>query len=235
MCTGVSIEQWRVAVGVMAAMAPNFKRRYKIRKATMRSIVLGKLLTVLVLLMLLMSNHTDSELEKAYHESVVQTLPPLAGVKAYKKCKNKTEQRIPVSSEPLVSVSGLLPVLCFLMVLVQKLLLMCGDVEPNPGPTPLTVDDLEVVIKELISVQDKWREIGKAFHFQEETLRDIGSKCFSCYECLRSIIRQWLHVKNPIPTWEEIVDIVSLIGEEELSHRMRYNVPGKKYHLNLWL
>ena len=66
MCTGVSIEQWRVAVGVMAAMAPNCKRRYKIRKATMRSIVLGKLLTVLVLLMLLMSNHTDSEPEKAY-------------------------------------------------------------------------------------------------------------------------------------------------------------------------
>ena len=235
MCTGVSIEQWRVAVGVMAAMAPNCKRRCKKSKATGRSFVFGKLLTVLVLLMLLMSNHTDSEPGKAHHESVVQTLPPLAGMKTDKKCKNKAEQRIQVSSEPLVSVSGLLPVLCFLMVLVQKLLLMCGDVEPNPGPTPLTIDDLEVVMKELSSVEDKWLEIGRAFNFREETLRDIESKCSSSYECLRSIIRQWLQVQAPVPTWEEIVDIVSLIGEEELAERMRHNVPGKEYAFYLWL
>ena len=235
MCTGVSIEQWRVAVGVMAAMAPNCKRRCKKSKATGRSFVLGKLLTVLVLLMLLISNHTDSKPGKACHECVVQTLPPFAGVKADKKCKNKAEQRIQVSSEPLVSVSGLLPVLCFLMVLVQKLLLMCGDVEPNPGPTPLTINDLEVVMKELSSVEDKWLEIGRAFNFREETLRDIESKCSSSYECLRSIVRQRLQVQAPVPTWEEIVDIVSLFGGEELAHRMRYSVPGKEHSFYLWL
>ena len=220
---------------MMAAMAPNCKRRCKKSKAIGRSFVLGKLLTVFVLLMLLMSNHTDSKLGKTCHECVVQTFPPLAGVKADKKYKNKVEQRIQVSSEPLVSVSGLLPVLCFLMVLVQKLLLMCGDVEPNPGPTPLTIYDLEVVMKELSSVQDKWLEIGRALHFREETLRDIESKCSSSYECLRSIIRQWLQVQAPVPTWEEIIDIVSLIGEEELAEGMRHNVPGKEYSFSLWL
>ena len=232
MCTGVCIEQWRLAVGVMAAMAPNYKKHCKKCKIIRRNS--SSSLIVLLLLLLLMSNHTDLESERAYHESVVQTLFPLAGVKADKKCKNKAEQMIQVSSE-LVSVSGLLPVLCFLMVLVQKLLLMCGDVEPNPGPTPLTINDLEVVMKELSSVQDKWREIGRAFHFREETFQDIESKCSSSYECLRSIIRQWLQVQYPVPTWEEVIDIVSLIGEEELSHRMRYNVPGKEYAFSLWL
>ena len=229
MCTGVSIEQWRVAVGVMAAMAPNCKRRCKKSKATGKSIASTKCLALLVLLLLLISNHIDYGLEKNGYESLKHVLPPLVGVLVDTN-PIRTEHRIQIPSELLVSVSGLLLVMSFLMVLVQKLLLMCGDVEPNPGPTPLTINDLEVIMKELISVQDKWLKIGNALHFREEKLQDISRTCLTSNECLRSILRQWLQVQSPIPTWEAFVDILSVIGEEELFKRMRDTVPGKKIY-----
>ena len=231
MCTGVSVEQWRAAVGAMAAVAHTRCRGKralsgarcemfctntgKLRKARRQTLWLS-LCFSLLLLSSTASPHDDCYSKEFKRVSCI--IPPLniSAVGRFDRRnhgRKSCEQRVQATTEPLVSVSGLLPVLCFLMVLVQKLLLMCGDVEPNPGPTTVTIDDLEKLMKELQNVGHKWFAIGKKLLIPEQSLLVIDSQCSDNDSCLKEMLSSWLKLPSGIKTWEILCEALSTEGE----------------------
>ena len=111
---------------------------------------------------------------------------------------------------------SLLAILSFLLVLVQILLMLCGDVEPNPGPTTLTINELDQVVKVLEPVQDKWFELGHALLVPRHTLNDLFQHC-SPDNCLREMLHAWMQSKYSTLSWETLRDAVAAIGERDLS------------------
>ena len=112
--------------------------------------------------------------------------------------------------------SSLLPVLSFLLVLVQMLLMLCGDVKPNPGPTPITMDELDEVVKTLLPIQHKWLELGGALHIPQQTLNVLSRHC-SPDDCLKAVLHEWIQLKDSILTWETLSEAVASVGEKDLS------------------
>ena len=115
-----------------------------------------------------------------------------------------------------VNRSSLLAVLSFLLVLVQILLMLCGDVEPNPGPTTLTINELDEVVKVLQPVQDKWFELGHALLVPWQTLDTLLQHC-GPENCLREMIYAWMQSKYSTLSWETLRDAVAAIGVRDLS------------------
>ena len=115
-----------------------------------------------------------------------------------------------------VNRSSLLTVLSFLLVLVQILLMLCGDVEPNPGPTTLTINELDQVVKVLQPVQDKWFELGHTLLVPRQTLDTLFQHC-SPENCLGEMIYAWMQSKYSTLSWETLRDAVAGIGERDLS------------------
>ena len=106
--------------------------------------------------------------------------------------------------------------LLVLLVLVQVLLMLCGDVEPNPGPTTLTINELDQVLKTLQFIQHKWLELGRALLVPEQTLEILFRYC-SPENCLREMLQVWMQSKDSILNWETVRDAVAAIGETDLS------------------
>ena len=106
--------------------------------------------------------------------------------------------------------------LLVLLVLVQMLLMLCGDVEPNPGPTILTINELDQVVKVLQPVQDKWFELGQALLVPRHTLDTLFQHC-SPENCLGEMIYAWIQSKYSTLSWETLSDAVAGIGERDLS------------------
>ena len=106
--------------------------------------------------------------------------------------------------------------LLVLLVLVQMLLMLCGDVEPNPGPTILTINELDQVVKILQPVQDKWFELGHALLVPRHTLDTLFQHC-SPENCLGEMIYAWMQSEYSTLSWETLRDAVAGIGERDLS------------------
>ena len=120
-----------------------------------------------------------------------------------------------------VNRSSLLPLLSFLLVLVQILLMLCGDVEPNPGPTTLTMNELDQVVKVLQPIQHKWLELGCALLVPQQTLVVVSQQC-SPENCLRVMLQVWMQSKDSVLTWETLSDAVVAVGEKDLSQSINH-------------
>ena len=117
--------------------------------------------------------------------------------------------------------------------LVEMLLMRSGDVEPNPGPTILTISDLQVVCEAMCPVRADWDKIGAQLQIDNITLKCLERENNKCEDCLRLMLEEWLSQIEPVPCWEAIVGAVFHVGEEQLANSIRgkycpqYTLPVK--------
>ena len=104
------------------------------------------------------------------------------------------------------------------LFLVEMLLIRSGDVEPNPGPTILTLKDLEKLCEALFPARARWDRIGAQLQIDGGTLECINRENKECEACLRIVLEEWLSQQiDPVPCWEAIVGAVCNVGKEELA------------------
>jgi len=94
--------------------------------------------------------------------------------------------------------------------------MLCGDVEPNPGPTQLTINELDLAVKVLQPVQDKWFELGHSLLFPRQTLNTLFHHC-SPNNSLREMLHAWMQSKYSTLSWETLSEALAAIGERNLS------------------
>ena len=105
--------------------------------------------------------------------------------------------------------------------LVEMLLMRSGDVEPNPGPTILTISDLQAVCEAMYPVRADWDKIGAQLQIDNGTLKCLERENKECEDCLRLMLKEWLSQIEPVPCWEAIVGAVFHVGEEQLANSIR--------------
>ena len=117
--------------------------------------------------------------------------------------------------------------------LVETLLMRSGDVEPNPGPTILTINDLVVVYEAVCPARARWDKIGAQLQIDDGTLECMERENKECEDCLRLMLEEWLSQIEPVPCWEAIVGAVFYVGKEQLANSIRgeycpqYTLPVK--------
>ena len=97
-------------------------------------------------------------------------------------------------------------------------LLLCGDVETNPGP--LTSSDLKQVVSSVWEARTKWFHIGIQLDMETSNLQVIKTNCHSEVDmCFTEMLTTWLKRMNPPPTWETLVDALKSqpVGYEQLA------------------
>ena len=117
--------------------------------------------------------------------------------------------------------------------LVEMLLMRSGDVEPNPGPTVLTINDLVVVYEAVCPARARWDKIGAQLQIDDGTLECMERENKECEDCLRLMLKEWLSQIEPVPCWEAIVGAVFNVGKEQLANSIivkycpQYTLPVK--------
>ena len=117
--------------------------------------------------------------------------------------------------------------------LVEMLLMRSGDVEPNPGPTILTINDLQAVCEAMYPVRADWDKIGAQLQIDNGTLKCLERENKECEVCLRLMLKECLSQIEPVPCWEAIVGAVFHVGEDQLANSIRgkycpqYTLPVK--------
>ena len=104
------------------------------------------------------------------------------------------------------------------LFLVEMLLMRSGDVEPNPGPTVLTIDDLQKVCEVVFPARARWERIGAQLKIDDGTLECIKIENKECDDYLQLVLKEWLSQQiDPVPCWEAIVGAVFNVGKEQLA------------------
>ena len=93
----------------------------------------------------------------------------------------------------------------------------------QPAGQQLTVDDLRTVIKELNDVRAEWYNIGVQLGVSVGTLKAIKKQCLNePFDCLRETLTKWLKTCLSPPTWTNIVDALSVVGEARLAAELEH-------------
>ena len=282
MCTGVSLEQWRAAVGVMAARAKvrqskkpshgkgphgtrtqinHIRGKARRRRSARHKNKVNQRKTTRIYGKYTKNNaiqctgkkwdsKTDQNEINERREgrwyipwlSVLSLLFKFCGLdfvwhtihcyvhphKRTAAVSGKKEHKMKKQGPSQIAVGGLcvnrstfLLLLSFLLVLVQMLLMLCGDVEPNPGPTPITMTQFRLVVEVLKPIQHKWLDLGKALHIPEQRLDILSWHC-SPEICLSEMLHEWLKSEDSIFTWESLRDAVAAVGEQALSQSINH-------------
>ena len=91
----------------------------------------------------------------------------------------------------------------------------------QPAGQQLTVDNLRVLTKELHNVRAKWYNIGVQLGVSVGTLKAIKEQYLNDpTDCLRETLTSLLI--SSIPTWTNIVDALSVVGEVRLAADLQY-------------
>ena len=93
----------------------------------------------------------------------------------------------------------------------------------QPAGQQLTVDDLRVLMKELNDVRADWYNIGVQLGVSVGTLKAIKSQCLNePFDCLRETLTKWLKTSLSPPTWTNVVDALSVVGEARLAAELEH-------------
>ena len=223
-------------MGAMAAMAASKSKNQKTCEKTQFQKQNIKFTQFTFLLIFLLLSHTfENDQSIEYCPNIQsQNLNHLTTV-------SKCTKRISSSSLPffvlvlLVATQILSAVSPFL---VEMLLMRSGDVEPNPGPTILTISDLQVVCEAMYPVRADWDKIGAQLQIDNVTLKCLERENKECEDCLRLMLKEWLSQIEPVPCWEAIVGAVFNVGEEQLANSIiieycpQYTLPVKANQSN---
>ena len=152
----------------------------------------------------------------------------------YRKCSKKTVAEGVGSLMSLLFSDKKKPDLSEVAMIVfvnQMLLMIAGDVEPNPGPSKqllqitdtfcshlfiylpdlLTPDDLATLVNELNKVRDKWYHLGVQLNMKTSDLNAIRSQYMNNPDdSLLEMLSVWLSRTDPSPpSWQRVVDALS--------------------------
>jgi len=84
------------------------------------------------------------------------------------------------------------------------------------------------------SVADKWRDIG--VHLLHPTL--IGKRVLnviaanhpqSVEDCCKSMFEKWLSTQKDTASWNQLIEVISIIGLHSLASRLEKVLTGKVY------
>ena len=78
---------------------------------------------------------------------------------------------------------------------------------------------LKYLMKELHpKVSDKWDDVGIELEIDDRLLIQIRKDYpGDSKQCLKEVLREWLQINNPPPSWEAIAQVMADIGEDELA------------------
>ena len=111
----------------------------------------------------------------------------------------------------------------------------------------LTITDLADVRSVLFSIRHRWYMLGSFLKISSGTLDSIKSQCKNDpSDCLLEMIKTWLSQNEPLPTWENLVHVLSSasICESELAAKictkycsevLKQLSPGKYTEYYSWL
>ena len=131
-----------------------------------------------------------------------------AGTRQEKKCQLHAVSLQTVLSPQLMLALAVCTLAMISLFLIEMLLMVSGDVEPNPGPqTKLTPHDLPEIEKALYSVCHQWVKIGLCLGLRMVILSIIEENhTDDPVACLRQVLKEWLHDTQMTCTWEVIVE-----------------------------
>ena len=212
-----SIEKWRAAVGAMASLAARRRQNQKIREEKEFQKRKTSYNSSALLLALLLLSQSACPVD---HPNVITPVDS-RGTRQISGTNNRA-QNSPTKKQGyslstsyllhLLSVSVLILAIFLTAVspfIVEMLLMMSGDVEPNPGPTVLTSDDLRYIVTALADAQHKWYQIGVQLSVRVARLDCIASEYQrETSECLLHMLKEWLTSIDPTPSWEALVDVL---------------------------
>lgn len=199
-----SIEQWRKAVGIMAAIAASKRENLKICEKKdfqkQRTKCMRKIMWIVILLLI----RPHSVVGSRY--GTEDTIP-------IEYCPTTEPEKLVYSTtrKSILKSSLLLLLLAALVVaeanpfLVEMLLMMSGDVEPNPGPTILTSDHLSRLVDILHEARDKWEHIGVQLGLSQGTRNNIRSEYYTNEDRLLHMFEKWLNQVEPPPSLEDLI------------------------------
>lgn len=82
-----------------------------------------------------------------------------------------------------------------------------------PGHAERPSLDLANVFTALMPLASEWHNIGALLHIPAGELEAIqGSHPHQQRDCLREMIKTWLRMVQPAPTWEGLVETVEIIN-----------------------
>ena len=85
----------------------------------------------------------------------------------------------------------------------------------------LSRDNINEIFCILLSVLEKWYEIGKELGVQEEILVRIKTQCTDPVDCLHKVLMEWLESASSPPTWNVLADALCScnVNEEALAKK----------------
>lgn len=105
----------------------------------------------------------------------------------------------------------------------------------------LTDKDVGRVVGELVSLADKWHDIGVALRLTEVFMRDLKKAEKPPQESLREVVAQWLGGYSPCPNWEVLAEALRAkgVGAEHLAGQLDEKYSGihllSSLGLRVWL
>ena len=82
---------------------------------------------------------------------------------------------------------------------------------------------LSTLLRELIKkVDSKWENIGILLEIESHRLESIKTEeHHNTQNCLREMLKIWLKMINPPPSWSAITNALECIGDEQLARDLR--------------
>lgn len=95
---------------------------------------------------------------------------------------------------------------------------------PPAPPGQLTLDSLGDLLEAIYSASSKWYNLGLRLGLQASVLDAITARCMQDPEvCLREMLKEWLKLGDPTPTWRELLKALKsrAVGEAALAKRLK--------------
>ena len=90
-------------------------------------------------------------------------------------------------------------------------------------PTKMELS-LKILQRELWDVSNSWCLLGLELKVPDHTLQDISHDFKNCRRQIVEMLKYWM--KNTMPSWQTLVDALSIIQQEMLSQ----SIKGKYLH-----
>ena len=103
--------------------------------------------------------------------------------------------------------------------------------------------DLGCVLEEVIDAQAEWYNVGLKLQVRPGTLDGIKLQYHNPKDALREMLKEWLKMANPRPTWKALVNALGsrAVGKVKMATELEHkycptlSVAGKLYCRNLIL
>ena len=107
-----------------------------------------------------------------------------------------------------------------------------GDVSTSPPAKDtfeLRLEDIALIQEETWEVRYKWRYLGNALKMPRLVLDMIEEEYDYTREYYREVVRRWLRMTEPKPTWQALVTALRDVEEQPLARYLRRSFTVGEY------